>query len=831
MEHFSFHTSSVLTWLFESTIYISLLICLIFAIRSVVRKKLPVWWGYGLWLMLILRMLAPWGFENPLNVFNYMPAPPKNDTYMPFLMEYQIPIPFMPGTSNNQTLTASALKNDSGTVVDTHDISEPVKKKFNLSLDKAFLIIWFSGIIFFCIFTLYNNLKFWAGIRSGRKIKDYHTLALLAECRSLHAIRREVSVIVTDSVKSPAIFGYVKPRLLLPPDLLETLAEDQLRCVFLHELGHMKRHDIGISWIVTALQIIYWFNPLVWFAFHHLRTDQEIACDAYVLSKINQVQPVDYADTIVGLLERFVQNRQLPSLAGVIENSAQIDRRISMILNFKKYTMKMTLASVFMFLIIGLLFFTSASGLSPENVPGGPEISGTTDSGMKHYESDEWNFAIDIPEHWNAFPPNPANSPSEVARFGGLNPLIVFRSPYDPRKSLREVCEETQKILVDGGYENFTSFETTIGPKEAMALDFDKPMDEKILRCREYFIIGGDFIYGLAYGSDKKDGIFETFERIAQTFEIFDPIEQPGPTSSEMRLYESEAWNFALEIPGDWTTLLPVASDSPEEVVRFTSSKGGRNLLIVYRGPYDPSKSLYEFRDNIQKGLADGGFGNFIQDETTIGSKKALTHDFDKTMDDGNLLSFRRYYLTDGTLRYTLGFITTDGHGMFALFDRIAKTFETYDTPVTTGLKHYKNYDYNFELDIPGRWNSMPHNPNTSSNEVIRFESREGGSHLLVVVRNPGSPDQTLREACDRTKEILAKGGGENFVTAETTIGSKDVVTLDFNQPMPMSDQTWSVRYYYIPDGDLIYVLGFGTTDKDGMIDLYDRVAKTFRVE
>ena len=60
---------------------------------------------------------------------------------------------------------------------------------------------------------------------------------------------------------------------------------------------------------------------------------------------------------------------------------------------------------------------------------------GTTD--MKHYESSDWNFALDIPRRWNSFPPVPTNSPNEVIRFAsredGNHLLIIFRQPHDPK--------------------------------------------------------------------------------------------------------------------------------------------------------------------------------------------------------------------------------------------------------------------------------------------------------------------------------------------------------------------------------------------------------------
>jgi hypothetical protein len=50
---------------------------------------------------------------------------------------------------------------------------------------------------------------------------------------------------------------------------------------------------------------------------------------------------------------------------------------------------------------------------------------------MKHYTNSEWHFGLDIPEHWNAFPAAPTNSPNEVIRFASkwLSPTDRFPQP------------------------------------------------------------------------------------------------------------------------------------------------------------------------------------------------------------------------------------------------------------------------------------------------------------------------------------------------------------------------------------------------------------------
>jgi TonB family protein len=129
-----------------------------------------------------------------------------------------------------------------------------------------------------------------------------------------------------------------------------SLKDRELAYVFMHELGHLKRHDIGISWLLSIMQVVHWFNPLVWLAFYYTRVDQESACDASVLARIKHTRTGEYAGTIMGFLEKFCENRQLPALAGVMESKSQMKRRIAMIANFKRFSRKTT-AAAFAFLI------------------------------------------------------------------------------------------------------------------------------------------------------------------------------------------------------------------------------------------------------------------------------------------------------------------------------------------------------------------------------------------------------------------------------------------------------------------------------------------------
>lgn len=230
-------------------------------------------------------------------------------------------------------------------------------KGWNVPIDNVLLFIWFVGAFIFGMYILTRNVRFWIIVKNTLPVTNDRTHSLLEECRGRLNIRKDVDVLITDKVKSPALFGYFHPRLLLPEGILEKLNYKDLNYVFMHEMGHLKRHDIAVNWIMTVFLIVHWFNPLVWLAFYQMRIDQETACDALVLSRMGYHQSIEYGNAIVGFLEKYCRNQQLPSLAGILENNTQMKRRLTMIVNYKRYSKTMTIMAFGLLLTTGLIFF------------------------------------------------------------------------------------------------------------------------------------------------------------------------------------------------------------------------------------------------------------------------------------------------------------------------------------------------------------------------------------------------------------------------------------------------------------------------------------------
>src|ERR1035437_4424913 len=138
---------------------------------------------------------------------------------------------------------------------------------FRVSLSQV-LLAWAAGALALAVCLVFTHYRLWRRVTPRRPLIDARVLNLLEDCKQLMGLRVPVTLVETPAVGSPSLFGFVRPRLLLPEGLTRSFSPEELRYVFLHELSHVKRHDIITGWLMTVLQILHWFNPLVWLAFH-----------------------------------------------------------------------------------------------------------------------------------------------------------------------------------------------------------------------------------------------------------------------------------------------------------------------------------------------------------------------------------------------------------------------------------------------------------------------------------------------------------------------------------------------------------------------------------
>jgi beta-lactamase regulating signal transducer with metallopeptidase domain len=352
------------------------LIVLVLTVRWAFGRRLSPRWRHGLWLLVVLRLALPWTIPSIFSLFNLLN-----------FSKAAVAIAGMRTTSSvadSQTPPTAGSDLADGTPPQVAIAPTVVAPGFHVN--PAWLTLgWAAGAFTLALYLMSTHYRLSRRIAQCRPLIDSQVMNLLEDCKQVMGVHVPVALVETKAVDGPCLFGFLRPRLLLPPGFTRSFSLDELRHVFLHELGHVKRHDIPLGWLMAWLQILHWFNPLVWLAFSRMRVDRELACDALALSHVEEADYKPYGRTMVKLLEGFGDSLRVPSLAGIIEDKQQMKERISMIAKHKK-THRGTALAGFLIMGLGLLTLTDAQTTnksSPATIGAGtaaPKIVATSPS-------------------------------------------------------------------------------------------------------------------------------------------------------------------------------------------------------------------------------------------------------------------------------------------------------------------------------------------------------------------------------------------------------------------------------------------------------------------
>ena len=219
--------------------------------------------------------------------------------------------------------------------------------------------LWLAGVLVLGVRVAGSVVIFTRRVRKEPVVTDPEVLAMFAECRRDMGTRIPVTLVETNEVDSPALFGFWRLNLLLPPQTIQRLSGAELRHVFLHELAHVRRGDVTLNWLATLIQILHWFNPVIWFALARMCGDREIACDALALERGGLVDRTAYGATILRLVSGLGSARPAPGLVGISEGKSNLKRRIRMIAMNRQPRRRPWLAGMIL-VVLGLVSLTDA---------------------------------------------------------------------------------------------------------------------------------------------------------------------------------------------------------------------------------------------------------------------------------------------------------------------------------------------------------------------------------------------------------------------------------------------------------------------------------------
>lgn len=349
---------SIFNWIAISSLMGSILILLILIAKFAFRNKASAKWHYYIWFLLLFRLIVPFTPESSFSMYNLL-----NHVQEVFSVSDNTPdfsamnsMSTQAADRTNLVLPANEYNLDHNSGEQETVNNHPGKFDYNRGL----LLLWLLGVALLTGYTIFINLKIWYSIRNEPVVNNPSICGILNGCKSVMKISAHVPVVIVDKVHAPALFGIFRPRLLLPKSMINKLTEEQLKYICLHELAHWRRKDILINWITVILKILHWFNPIIWYGFHRMVQDCELACDSLVLSSIEAEKRKEYGHTVIQVMQMALKPQWIPGAMGMTTGKGHIKRRITMISNYKRQSLPLTIATVIIFTVIGVAGCTSS---------------------------------------------------------------------------------------------------------------------------------------------------------------------------------------------------------------------------------------------------------------------------------------------------------------------------------------------------------------------------------------------------------------------------------------------------------------------------------------
>jgi beta-lactamase regulating signal transducer with metallopeptidase domain len=141
---------------------------------------------------------------------------------------------------------------------------------------------------------------------------------------------RAAELCTSDEVERPCVFGFLRPRVLIPPAVAHKLSAQELEQVVLHEMEHLRRGDDWSNLLQKLALALFPLNPVLLWVERRVCAERELACDDRVLRSSGARKA--YAICLTHLAEYSMVRRSLSLVLGAWERQSELVRRVHRLL-------------------------------------------------------------------------------------------------------------------------------------------------------------------------------------------------------------------------------------------------------------------------------------------------------------------------------------------------------------------------------------------------------------------------------------------------------------------------------------------------------------------
>lgn len=173
-----------------------------------------------------------------------------------------------------------------------------------------------------------------AAFQLGRQARGHlHIRRIVAASRRVYALEASYRELLPSGVEirlsasfGPAVAGVFRPTIILPEEIAARLPAQALRAVLLHEVSHVRRHDLLAKAIQNAIEAMFWWNPAIRWMGAILDVEREVACD--IRASRSCQTAADYADALLTAVTALPPQRsRLTAVLGMSSFQA-LERRV-----------------------------------------------------------------------------------------------------------------------------------------------------------------------------------------------------------------------------------------------------------------------------------------------------------------------------------------------------------------------------------------------------------------------------------------------------------------------------------------------------------------------
>lgn len=342
--------------------------------RFIFKNRISSKLQYLMWWLLILRLLMPVTPDIGLH-FNLQ------DMLLKQAHQAELPTPApvldvapasVPNTQPSYDSVTPAVQPDTDVAPSQH--VNPTKSTDWYSI---VFVVWLLGAIGFLGWLIFVKLRYYESLQHLMAGGPREVYELYDRCCKELGVKPLPLWIVNKSM-SPGIAFFGEPVLLVPISLCGD--ESRLRFALLHELTHKKRGDHYMTLLLNILRAVYWFDPVVHFAFSELRADMESACDSDVLAYIGHEKKRGYLTVI---LDMFSYDTEPILGMSQIRSRRMAKRRMKGAFMKNRTSPAFRAITLCIALIMSLCCFTTACQSAPEKDTPGMAAEQTADPSPK----------------------------------------------------------------------------------------------------------------------------------------------------------------------------------------------------------------------------------------------------------------------------------------------------------------------------------------------------------------------------------------------------------------------------------------------------------------